>query len=165
METSPVDQPSPPGGVARGLLALPVWLYRLHLGRLLGTRFVLLTHRGRKTGVVRHVVLEALAFDPVARETFVMAGWGRKTGWLRNVEAGGAVEVQTGRWRYRPEVRIVESADAAAILADYELRNRFAAPIVRRVLSGLLGWRYDGTQAARVRAVRQLQMVGLKPHA
>jgi deazaflavin-dependent oxidoreductase (nitroreductase family) len=160
---SPPLQPSPPRGLLGRLLDVPIWLYRLRLGWLLGTRFVLLTHRGRKTGIVRKVVVECVSFDRRTAESVVMAGWGRKTKWLLNLEAGGGIEVQTGRLRYRPAVRMVEPEEAERIFADYEHRNRFASPVVRRVLSGLLGWRYDGSAAARARAVRQLQMVGLRP--
>lgn len=156
-------QPSPPRGLMGRLLALPVWIYRLRLGWLLGTRFLMLTHRGRSTGRVRQVVVEAMAHDPATGESLVMAGWGRRTQWLLNLEAGGGIEGRTGRLRYRPAVRLLEPDEAEAVLAGYELRNRVAVPVVRRVLSGLLGWDYDGSPAARARAVRQLQIVGLRP--
>ncbi len=45
------------------------------------------------------------------------------------------------------------------ILADYERRNRLAAPVIRLVLSRLLGWSYDGTPAARRLAVQALPLV------
>lgn len=163
MSEDPAGQPSPPRGWLNPLLALPVWLYRLRIGWLLGTRFLLLTHRGRKSGAVRQVVLEAMRHDRATRETIVMAGWGRRTAWLLNLEAGGAIEVRTGRLRYRPEVRLVGPAEAETILKAYERRNRLAAPIVQGVLGRLLGWPYDGSEGARARAVRQLQMVGLRP--
>jgi len=34
-------------------LRMPVWLYRLHLGWLLGNRFLCIAHRGRKSGKLR----------------------------------------------------------------------------------------------------------------
>ena len=39
------------------------------------------------------------------------------------------------------------------------------APIVRRVLSRLLGWRYDGSEDARRRLVCQLPLVAFRPAA
>ena len=163
--TAPAFQPAPPRGVLRWLLSLPDWLYRAHLGRLLGHRFLRLTHRGRKSGKVRHVVLEAVHFDRATGETVAAAGWGERTQWLQNLRAGGAIEVETGGRRYRPEVRYLPPEEAAQVFLGYEERNRFAAPIVRRVLSSLLGWRYDGSAAARDRAVRQLTLVGFRPEA
>ncbi len=159
----PIRQPPPPTGVLRALLGLPVHLYHAHLGVLLGHRFLLLAHTGRKTGLHRETVLEVVRYDPATRESVVAAGWGRKTGWLHNVEAGLAHEVWTGRQRFAPAWRILSPDEAERIFADYERRKRLIAPIIRAVLSRLLGWRYDGTSAARRRAVEQLSLVGFRP--
>jgi deazaflavin-dependent oxidoreductase (nitroreductase family) len=158
-----IRQPAPPTGALRALLGLPVLLYHAHLGLLLGHRFLLLVHTGRKTGLHRETVLEVVRYDPVTRESVVAAGWGRRTGWLHNVEAGLAHEVWTGRDRFAPTYRIVLPDEAERLFADYERRNRFIGPIIRAVLSRLLGWRYDGTTAARRRAIEQLPLVGFRP--
>ena len=158
-----VPQPAPPGGVLRTLLGLPVHLYHAHLGVLLGHRFLLLVHTGRKTGLRRETVLEVVRYDPITRESVVAAGWGRKTAWLHNVEAGLAQEVWTGRQHFAPAYRILPPDEAERLFADYERRNRLIGPLVRAVLSRLLGWRYDGTAAARRRAVEQLSLVGFRP--
>ena len=91
------------------------------------------------------------------------AGWGRRTGWLHNVEAGLAHEVWSGRQRFTPAYRILPPDEAERLFADYERRNRLIAPIIRAVLSRLLGWGYDGTPAARRRAVEQLSLVAFRP--
>jgi deazaflavin-dependent oxidoreductase (nitroreductase family) len=149
----------------RALLGLPVHLYHAHLGVLLGRRFLLLVHTGRRTGIKRETVLEVIRFDPVAREAVVAAGWGRRTGWLHNVEAGLAREVWIGRERFVPAYRVLAPDEAERLFADYERRNRLGAPLVRAVISRLVGWRYDGTQASRRRAVEQLSLVGFRPRA
>ena len=157
------SEPTPPGPVLLALLGLPIWVYRLRLGRLLGHRFLLLRHRGRRTGVVHAVVLEAVRYDATLRETIVVAGWGERTQWLRNLEAGGAVAVTTGSDTYRPLLRLLEPVESAMVLAGYEASNRLIAPLVRRVLSALLGWPYGGTDDDRRRAARELVLVGLRP--
>lgn len=156
-------QPDPPHGFLRLLLGLPVHLYRAGLGFLFGRRFLFLVTTGRRTGRRRETVVEVVRYDESTREAIVMAGWGVRTGWLNNVEAGLAQEVRIGRDRYLPTHRVLEADEAAAILADYERRNRLIRPIVRRVLSNLVGWRYDGTPEARRRVVEQLRMVGFRP--
>ena len=160
-----VPQPAPPGGMLRALLGLPVQLYHAHLGVLLGHRFLLLVHTGRRTGIRRETVLEVIRYDRVGREAVVAAGWGRKTGWLHNVEAGLASEVWIGRERFVPAFRVLATDEGERILADYERRNRLIAPLVRAVISRLVGWRYDGTQASRRRVVEQLSLVGFRPRA
>ncbi len=46
-----VKEIHPPRGLARIGFRIPIILYRLGLGGLLGTRFLLLTHTGRKSGL------------------------------------------------------------------------------------------------------------------
>jgi deazaflavin-dependent oxidoreductase (nitroreductase family) len=159
----PDRQPAPPRGVLRALLRLPAHLYHAHLGFLLGHWFLLLVHTGRRTGARRETVLEVIRYDPVAREAVVMAGWGRRTGWLHNVEAGLANDVWIGRERFAPVHRVLAPDEAERLFADYERRNRFVAPVVRAVISRLVGWRYDGTPASRRRVLEQFPLVGFRP--
>jgi hypothetical protein len=106
--------------------------------------------------------LEVVGTNPVTDEVIVMSGFGHAADWFQNLQAAPAVEVAIGRRRFipQPDPRRDRSQ---AVLADYERRNRLLAPIVRRVLSRLVGWPYDGSNAARTRHVRQLPMVGLRP--
>jgi hypothetical protein len=52
-----LTRPSPPSGLSRMVFRLPIWLYRLRLGWVLGARFLLVHHVGRRTGLPRRVVL------------------------------------------------------------------------------------------------------------
>jgi hypothetical protein len=71
--------------------------------------------------------------------------------------------VAIGRERFAPRYRELDPAEAAAVLAAYEQRNRWIAPLVRRVLSWLVGWHYDGTEVKRRQLVSELPMVALRP--
>jgi deazaflavin-dependent oxidoreductase (nitroreductase family) len=149
--------------VLRWLLRLPTYLFRARLGFLLGHRFLLLVHVGRRTGAVHRTVLEVIHYDRASGEAVVLAGWGTGAQWLKNLETGHGREVQIGRDRFVPAYRVLPAEEAAADLAGYERRNRLIAPIVRRVLGMLVGWRYDGSAAARRRVVAQLPLVGFRP--
>lgn len=72
------------------------------IGWVLGKRIVQITHRGRKSGVLRRTVLEVLHYDPQTREVLVVSGWEGKTDWYRNIECEPALEVRIGRVHYRP---------------------------------------------------------------
>jgi deazaflavin-dependent oxidoreductase (nitroreductase family) len=152
-----------PGRVLRWLLRAPVALYSAHAGWLLGHRFLLLRHRGRRTHRRYSNVLEVVAWRPAAREAVVVSGFGRGSQWYRNLLAGQGVEVRIGRLRFAPEVRQLGGDEAVAVLADYERRNRLVAPLVRAVLSKLAGFDYDGSDAARRRLVQSLPLVALRP--
>jgi deazaflavin-dependent oxidoreductase (nitroreductase family) len=157
------ETPEPPRGVLRWLLGLPVVLYRAHLGFLLGQRFLVLVHEGRRTGRRHEAPLEVVRYDRSTEEATVVAGWGRKTAWLYNVEAGLAREVWIGRARYEPVVRRLGLDEAVAVLERYERHSGLPRSLVWAVLSRLLGWRYDGTPQARRRVAEQLPMVAFRP--
>lgn len=163
--TSTWQQPAPPRGFLGWLLGLPIHLYHAHLGFLLGHRFLVLIHEGRRTGRRHETPLEVVRYDPVSREAIVAAGWGRKTQWLHNVEAGLAREVWIGRERYTPSCRFLEADEAADVLEGYERHSGLPKALVRSVLGRLLGWRYDGSADARQRAAGQLPMIGLRPRS
>jgi len=152
-----------PGPIVRRLLRAPGLLYDWHAGWLLGHRFLRLTHLGRRSGRRYRTMLEVVGTGPAPGVVVVVAGLGRSADWFRNLQAGRGVEVAIGRRRFRPRHRVLGSREAVAVLADYERRNRWVAPLVRRVLSWLVGWRYDGSDGARRRLAGQLPLVALRP--
>jgi deazaflavin-dependent oxidoreductase (nitroreductase family) len=151
-----------PNPLFRRAIGAPALLYRIGAGRLLGHRFLLLTHRGRRSGRVHRTILEVVGWDAARREAVVMSGFGPRAGWYLNVVAGGAEEVRIAAARFRPAVRQLESDEAVQAVADYERRNRLLGPVVRAVFSRLAGFRYDGSEAARRRLVGALPLLALR---
>jgi deazaflavin-dependent oxidoreductase (nitroreductase family) len=125
----------PPGRLMGAALRAPTLLYRAHLGWLLGSRFLCIVHRGRRTGRVRRTVVEVVAFDRERQEALVAAGWGRGAQWYRNLEAAPALEVAIGRRRWRqPRQRFLGEDERAPALARYEEAHPRAAAELARVL-------------------------------
>jgi deazaflavin-dependent oxidoreductase (nitroreductase family) len=91
----------PPRGFLRLLLRLPIWFYRLNLGWLLGQRFLLLTHTGRKSGKTYHTVIEVVNYDPETDIYTVASGWGESADWYRNILKTPGVTVQVGRKKFK----------------------------------------------------------------
>ncbi|WP_406636712.1 nitroreductase family deazaflavin-dependent oxidoreductase [Amycolatopsis sp. WGS_07] len=149
--------------IVRTLFKAPAKLYDRDLGWLLGKRFLCLTHVGRKSGRRYRTVLEVIGLRPETDEVLAIAGLGPSSDWYRNIQAAPAVEVALGRRRFVPEHRILDETEAASALADYERRNRLLRPVLHPVLSKLLGWRYDGSAAARRRMAQQLPIVAFRP--
>jgi deazaflavin-dependent oxidoreductase (nitroreductase family) len=145
----------------RGFMALlfraPVNLYRVRLGLLFGSRFLLLVHRGRKTGRVRQNVLEVM--DRNGDEYIVMSGWGPGSQWYRNIQANPALEVRVGRRRFTPSVRFLSEDEAADSLGAYATEH----PVLMKVLDKAFAWNHDGTPEDRKRIVADRPMVGLRP--
>ncbi len=127
--------PKPPRGWKAIPWRLPVWIYRLGLGGLLGRRFLLLNHIGRKTGKRRQNVLEVIRYDPQGPTFYVASGFGRRAHWFRNIVAHPEVEIQVGWRRYRAVAEVLAPDQAAEVLQAYAQQH----PIAFRELSRLLG--------------------------
>ncbi|HEX6443452.1 MAG TPA: nitroreductase family deazaflavin-dependent oxidoreductase [Streptosporangiales bacterium] len=154
-----------PSPVVKRLLRLPAALYEHDAGWLLGHRFVCLTHVGRTSGRRYRTVLEVVGSDRASGEVMVIAGLGRRTDWYRNIAVRPAVEVAIGRHRFRPEHRELGEDEAVAVMTEYGRRHPLIAPLLPRVLTWLVGWHYDGSDAAKRRLVRERPIIAFRPVA
>jgi deazaflavin-dependent oxidoreductase (nitroreductase family) len=146
--------PARPRGPLKLFFNLPRLLYRAHLGWLLGHHFLLLTHRGRKSGKARQTVLEVVRYDPATRESVVISAYGDRSDWYRNIQAAPAIEVRTGRDRYVPQLRRLGAEERFAVLRSY--RRRYG-PLLGLFL------RYMGYPQARTE--EELRVVASRLHA
>jgi len=141
----------------------PIYLYRWGLGGMLGKRFLLLIHTGRRTGHRHETVLEIMEYRADGPEAVVMSGFGRNADWFLNIQARPEVEVVIGTQHFAVESRLLPEAEAVNALRGYLQRNRFMAPIIRWVLSRLLGWQYRGSESDDRRLVARLPLVAFRP--
>jgi deazaflavin-dependent oxidoreductase (nitroreductase family) len=151
--------------VLKWALRAPALIFDTGADRVLGHRFLLLTHHGRHTGRPYRTVLEVLSWRPEIDEAIVMSGFGPRAQWLQNVLAGRPAEIRIAGRDWPVIARHVEPAEAVRTLAAYECRNRWLRPVVRRILSRLSGVTYDGTVAARLAVVQALPLVAFRPAA
>jgi deazaflavin-dependent oxidoreductase (nitroreductase family) len=129
----------------------------------MGHRFLQLTHTGRRSGREYHTVLEVVDHDPVSGAVTVVSGFGSRSDWFRNVTSGGPVAVDLGRGPRCAEHEVLPLEDAERMIGRYERRHRLATPVLRRALSAMVGWRYEGTDDQRRRLVEQLPVVRFTP--
>ncbi|MFI6026750.1 nitroreductase family deazaflavin-dependent oxidoreductase [Amycolatopsis magusensis] len=132
----------PPRGLLRALLRAPLLAYRAHLGFLFGHRLVHLVHIGRKSGRLRDVVLEVVRYGP--GEIVVVAGWGARADWLRNLRVAPAYLIESGRTRWpAPRHRYLDADETLRLLVDYRARH----PRAWRRLAPTLGMPVDPRDA------------------
>lgn len=152
-----------PRALPRGLLRwgyrLPIALYRARLGWVLGHRFLLLTHRGRKSGQLRHAVLEVVSYDPATHESAVMSAYGERADWYQNILASPPVEVQTGGSRYTPQFRLLSPDERYAAIQRYRRQYHRAFQAVMR----FLGYSYDGTDEGLRALADTVTIVAFRP--
>lgn len=124
----------PPRGPLRLLIRLPIWLYRLRLGWLMGQHFLLLTHIGRRSGRPRQTVLEVIDRDPTSGTVMVASGWGEQADWFQNLQKTPRALVDTGRQRYEARAERLAPEEGARAYLAYARRHprafRSAAPLL-----------------------------------
>jgi hypothetical protein len=92
-----------------------------------------------------------------------MSAFGPGADWLRNIETTPNPEVVIGSQRFVAAHRVLDEEEAVRVITGYEQRNRLIAPIIRWVLSRLLGWHYDRCMEHRRRLVAQLPFIAFRP--
>jgi deazaflavin-dependent oxidoreductase (nitroreductase family) len=135
--TPPEPKPRAPSAFLRRLFKGPTWLYRGHLGWLLGRRFLEVTHRGRKSGRVYHTVLEVVRHDRSTKESIVVSAYGTRADWYRNLQVQPAVRVRTGILDYLPRQHFLTAeegrAEAVRFLRNHHFEARLMPGVLRRM--------------------------------
>jgi deazaflavin-dependent oxidoreductase (nitroreductase family) len=152
---------SRPKGALLFAFRLPIYLYRLKLGWSLGHRFLLLIHRGRKSGLLHQTVLEVVRYNPATEESVVLSARGEKADWYRNIEENPTLEVWTAGERYAPKQRFLAPKENEAVISEYARRH----PVAFRFLVKVLGFNspLEGSEEARQEAARSLRLVAFRP--
>jgi deazaflavin-dependent oxidoreductase (nitroreductase family) len=105
------------------------------LSWLLGKRFILLNHIGRKSGQVHQTVVEVVAHDPASDTYYIVSGWGPKAQWYQNLLAHPLIDVQVGRRKVSVRAETLSPEAGAQRLLEY----RHDHPLAARELSRLMG--------------------------
>jgi len=154
-KTKAVD---PPRGWRRFMFRLPIGLYRWHLGWLLGGRFLLINHIGRKSGLPRQVVIEVVRHDKNDQTIIVASGFGAKSQWYRNLQKTHDVTIQLGTKKYTAHAEFLSVEQGADEMVDYARRHASAA----RELAKLMGYRVVGTDDDYRALGREIPFIALK---
>jgi deazaflavin-dependent oxidoreductase (nitroreductase family) len=140
------------------MLKLPLVLYRLRLGWVFGHRFMLLTHKGRRSGKIRQTVLAVLRFDLKTKEIKAVSAWSASE-WYKNIFSAPALQVETGFTRYVPIHRSLTSEEIATLFEDYCHDH----PIFSRIVCRIPGWKWDSSHAEFLELANTLHGVAFRP--
>ena len=154
-----ISDPRPPAGVRRALFRLPIHLYRLRLGWLLGLRFVLIHHTGRRSGRRHRVVVEVVARDPAAGTVTVASGFGPRADWYRNLLPHPDTEIELGVHRYPVRAVPLTPEQGGEVMVGYARRHGRAA----RFLARFLGFAVDGSADDYRAAGREIPFIRFDP--
>ena len=153
---------SPPKGLMRWFLRAPIFLYRVGLGWMLGERFVLLHHIGRKSGIERKTVVETVGHDKSSDIYYIASGWGRKSQWYQNILATPNIKIQVGRRKLDVLAEILSPEEGAKMLISYREQHPFTA----RELGGFMGIDMFKTDVSELEAIVRdsVPIIALRPH-
>ncbi|MCP4424135.1 MAG: nitroreductase family deazaflavin-dependent oxidoreductase [Chloroflexi bacterium] len=134
----------PSRGFKRWLFRAPIWLYKVGLGGLMGERFLLLNHVGRKSGLPRQAVVEVAHYNPDNGAYLIASGWGKSADWHKNLLKTPEIKIQVG-WRKMGVTAVpLTSEQSGEAMVDYARRYPQAAKIL---MKRLLGVEMEGTEA------------------
>ncbi|MBK5266531.1 MAG: nitroreductase family deazaflavin-dependent oxidoreductase [Acidimicrobiia bacterium] len=124
--TYATNKRKPPSGVGRWFARAPRYFYRIGLGRILGRRFVLIEHVGRRSGLARQTVLEVIQREPEA--LYVAAAWGTRSDWFKNISANSTVRISSGNLQnVKSEATVLDRQSAVTIFERYAIEHATAA--------------------------------------
>jgi deazaflavin-dependent oxidoreductase (nitroreductase family) len=149
-----------PAGMLLLGLRLPICLYHLHLGWVLGDRFLLLAHTGRNSGRTRTTVLEVVKHDRTSNAFFVVSGWGHKSDWYQNVHKNPEVFIRSGGQSLQARAEGVLLAESIDILEEYSHRYAIA---FKELTALFLGDRMEPGREAAKRLAEKMPMVVFRP--
>jgi deazaflavin-dependent oxidoreductase (nitroreductase family) len=158
MSKSIVD--TPPSKALRLGLRLPIWLFRARLGWLLGDRFLMLMHTGRKSGLPRQTVIEVVRHDKETNTYYVVSGWGEKSDWYQNIRQSPIVAIQVGSRKFRAKAEFIGLEEAIRHIEAYAREH----PTASRELAGLfLGERKQPGGDVAQQIAEKMPMVAFRP--
>ena len=155
----PTTAPQPPQGLSRIMWRLPILLYKVHLGWLLGDRFLLLIHIGRVSGETRQAVLEVIRHDKAEIVYYVASGFGEKSDWFRNLQKNPKVTIQVGKHRMDVQAERLPQEEAEREFLDYASRH----PTAIKNLAGMLGYQLDGSESSLRALAEVMPVVAFRP--
>ena len=124
--------PYPSSAILRRLFRLPILLWRLGMGPIIGRLFMILTTTGHKTGLPRRTAIEYHQFKG---SKYVMGAWPRSD-WYRNIQADARVTTQTASGTEGGIARRLTTEDEWAEAYEFVERHPYM-----RLWANLLGFR------------------------
>ncbi len=148
-----------PTGLSRWAFRFPIHLYHWRLGWVMGGRFLLLHHLGRKSGKPREAVVEVVRHDAETGSYYICSGFGEKSQWYQNLMAHPDVTIQVRTREIQVHAQRLNPTDGVAEMLDYAKRHPSAA----KKLAGFMGFPADGRTATYEEVGRVLPFIRLSP--
>jgi deazaflavin-dependent oxidoreductase (nitroreductase family) len=122
-----------PGRLLWAINQVPTMVFRLRLSRLFGSRFAMVTHRGRNSGMPRTVIVETADGSVESRRLVYIVAYGKRAQWYKNLNAAPALRIEiAGRTFESPRHEFLDREGTEAAIASYWRRYPQLAKILAR---------------------------------
>ena len=109
-----------PGKLLWAINRIPTWMFKLGLGGLLGDRFAMVVHRGRKTGRMNTVIVEVANGSHADGRIVVVCAYGERAQWWQNLKHSPTVKLEIGGKTYMaPRHEFLQKKDTEEAIASY----------------------------------------------
>jgi len=143
-----------PRGITKWLMKMPILLYRLGLGFLIGDYILILTTKGRRSGQPR---LTAIEHRRLGGDHYVFSAWGSRPDWYRNILKDPHIHVWAGKRKFKGVAEVLTETEKAkamcALLERYNLR----------LIHRLLGIEVEPTEEQMTQLSAKVTIVRLRP--
>lgn len=127
---------------------------------MMGGRFLLLTHIGRKSGLKRQTVIEVVSHDETTGVTFVAAAWRDQSDWYRNIQQNPIVDVHVRNRSFQARAEKVSPQEAESQLWDYARKHPTA---FRELVMIMLGERLPPNKETCRKVAESVPVISLNP--
>ena len=149
--------PEPPTGLRAIPWRVPIWFYRIRLGRLFGHRALMLTHTGRISGKPRQAVLEVIRYHKSIH--YVASGFGEKSDWFRNIKSNPEVTIHTAGKVIPAKAKILSKDEASEVFSIYVEKH----PNAIKNLAKLVGYKIGDSRNEHLEFLRQIPVIAFYP--
>ena len=151
--------PDPPRGLKSIPWRMPILIYKLGLGWIMGSKFLLLSHTGRKTGETRQTVLEIIHYSPENHSYYVVSGFGTRSHWYQNIKQNPRVTIQVGSHRMQAVAQRLEPDEAENIFLAYTQKYPQSIRLLAKIMNYNIVHTPEGYQAFG----REIPLIHLTP--
>jgi deazaflavin-dependent oxidoreductase (nitroreductase family) len=109
-----------PGRLLWAINRVPTCIFKLRLGRLFGSRFAMIIHRGRKSGAHHTVIIETADGSIDSGRLVYIVAYGTRAQWYKNLKASPAVSIEiAGKTYPAPRHEFLDKHATERAIATY----------------------------------------------
>ena len=135
----------------------PQLAYALGLGPIIGRLILLLTTRGRKTGLAR---VTPLQYEIVEGVVYVASARGENADWVRNIQANPKVSVRLRKLEFQAEAEVITCVEKITDFLELRLQRH---PIMIRTMFQAEGLSFPMQRNRLEEYASYLALVAIRP--